>query len=229
MFVGDSYALNWGRLALAVDKKYDVFNLRYIGCNLTFHNGLAEAFDLDPRDRDRCNTLTHLLNKKSFVKDVKALVLVSHRPFNYDKNLFRFEILSWIQNFSPEVEIFIMGNYFQLDRFKFEGCLELMFSRSKTDASVCIENSGFFNPIEEVRQLAKKDFDQPDLNYRYVSLFELMKHDGEIYPYEFNGVPYMKDWNHLTKAFIELISNTLIEYDGDDSDIKALRKFFQKH
>ncbi|WP_422460155.1 acyltransferase family protein [Endozoicomonas sp. ALB115] len=231
LILGDSYSSNWGRIGKFIDEKYDVLNLQYLGCDIEVKNKSKIVMNRVSSRKDweqQCIQTVSLLNDRAFLQKLKAVFLVSHRPYSYQVNQFRFDLLSLIKNYSKDTELFVMGNYFQLDPNEYSGCLGLMFSGNADNASICINQSQYFRPDIEVSEIRDKKIDGSNIDYYYISLFELLADEGGVYPYDYRSVPFMEDWNHLTKSFINLIVIRMIEYEGGDPSILAIGKFLKK-
>ncbi|MGB0718402.1 MAG: acyltransferase family protein [Alphaproteobacteria bacterium] len=224
ILLGDSYTKNWGVFGAHISSEYDVFNINYLGCPFVFSKGAVRLKKgAKKKYIKHCKSSLSFLSDKRAVGNIGAVILVSHRPFSYGANRFRFNAINHMKMASPSAEIFIMGNYFQLEPNEFNGCLNLMYQRGDSDAKVCRKLSAYFNPMVETKELKDKKIDTNAFSYEYVSLFEVLRHEDGRYPFEYKGVPFMSDWNHMNKAMIELFSLRLGEYDGVDPSALKLK------
>ena len=82
----------------------------------------------------------------------------------------------------------------------------------------------FDHPDLKKKELQNKIFDPKDLNYKYVSTFDVLRNKDGSWPHEYKGVPFTTDWNHMTKAMVQLFSLKLSKYDGKNDDILSLKK-----
>ena len=69
--------------------------------------------------------------------------------------------------------------------------------------------------------------DKKDLDYKYISLFELLRNNDGTYEHEYKSVPFMYDWNHINTAFIDYIGLRLKNYNGNDEDILDLKNLIE--
>ena len=121
-----------------------------------------------------------------------------------------------------------MGNYFQLRRDELvTGCLNIIFQSGDDQADICIEKSIHNTPAIEKQELANKMFDADNLDYHYVSLFELLVNEDGSYPHTHLGVPFMFDEVHLTRSFVDLISQRILNYRGPSGEIHRLSRYLE--
>ena len=232
VILGDSYTSNWGRITQHLSSNYEVINLQYLGCEFQILNDVDVVFDnnselkKDRATQRRCASIESFFKSYEVLKNIDAVILVSFRPFYTPYYKFRFDFLEIIAKKSPKADFFIIGNYFQLNRKKINSCLNLMFQTGKADSLICIQNSSFYNPVLEQEGLSNKRFDYSNIEYFYVSLFDLLNSSKGNYPYEYKKVPFMFDWNHLTKSFIELIALEIKRYSGETESVLRLQRYF---
>jgi len=143
LVIGDSHLRNW---SVALGKyfdtdRYDIVNISYLQCEVKISADRVEAELLEARYEQGCQALVRFLNDQRVTSRVKAIFLVSYRPFEYASNIFRFDLVNWISFHSKtDVEKFVFGNYYQLDENRINSCLNFMY-RTKRDASVCLEKN----------------------------------------------------------------------------------------
>ncbi len=228
IILGDSYTANWGVLGAYISDDFDVYNITYLGCQFVFTDDSVKLKSISGNNyHKRCDSTFAFLSKKESIKNVAAIILVSHRPFSYKINTFRFDAIKHIKKYSPSADVFVIGNYFQLDRTLINSCLNLIFQRGQSNAEVCRDYSTYYNPQLELKELLEKPIDSKDLEYKYVSVFETLRNDDGTYPYEYKGVPFVLDWNHMSKAMVELFSLNVSNYSGENTNILELKEFLK--
>ena len=227
VILGDSYLQNWSVLTPAISDKYEVVEASYLGCifsiseeNRVFLDGVVQGSS----ERDCLftkKTLNHLLSEGR----IEDTILVSHRPFSYEQNLFRFDLLRALQaSGSKKNDVLIVGNYFQLDPTKYRSCLELMFLRKAADASICLRNSTGYNQHIKQKELTNPKHFFDGVDYTYLDLFELMRNEDGSFEYQHNGVPFMLDWNHLTPSFVYSVIQRVQQYNGTSQGAHKLKR-----
>lgn len=229
LLIGDSHLYNWGRLNSYFSDEKEVVNMSYLGCRIKFddENNLRLDGNLGDNKENRCQTLEKFFSEKKYMEQVENVILISFRPFTYPFNKYRFQLLSLLKEYSPNARVFVMGNYFQLKSDEFNSCLNLMFQKRSPSASICIENSNDYNPSIEKKELKSKLIDKKDLDYKYISLFELLRNNDGTYEHEYKSVPFMYDWNHLNTTFIDYIGLRLKNYNGKDENILELKNLIE--
>ncbi|KPH10002.1 acyltransferase [Rhizobium acidisoli] len=220
--IGDSYARNWSvALNNYVDAdRYEVVAISYLNCKVEIKDDIVKAPSSDSRYDQYCIPFEKYINDKSLLSRTKAIFLASHRPFEYEANPFRFELLSWMKSHSDDAKIFIFGNYFQLDRL--HSCLGLMF-QTKSDASACLRLATY-PPTNQ--PLAQLPFFPSDLAFNYVDIIKLhCDYDKEKCLTSSGGVPFMTDWNHLTAEFLTTLIGDILEKRTADLQSSGLLNF----
>ena len=210
-----------------ISSTYEPIAISYLGCNFSVSEDLKISLQFDKikkRNKSHCDGFVNGFNNKIFLSNIDTVVLASYRPFHNGNNMDRFKLFSVIKKFSPNVEFYILGNYYQMDHKKIKTtCLNLM-KQYFSDASVCAKFSAQNNPIKE-KKLLKNKFFEPVMKYNYISLFDLLK--DKNYPIETNGVPFMFDHTHLSKSFVEFIATEIITYDGNIEVIQDFKKYMK--
>jgi len=208
LVIGDSYLTNWSiALNRHFDKnRFDIVNLSYLGCAVEMHTDHLEVEPHSAHYERSCQTLVTFLNDKSITSRVKAIFLVSHRPFEYTVNTFRFNLIKWISLKSKlDVDKFVFSNYYQLDSTHIDSCLGLMH-RTKRDASVCLEKSNY--PTDS--KIENLPYYPNDLLFTYLDVVEAhCEYDRRKCSYQKNGIPFMLDNNHLTATFLLELFNKI--------------------
>ena len=221
---------NWTSLAPQIGKEFDVVTLSYLGCEISLKNqSLLELTRVIPgSSEENCKFTVETLRDMKFLSRVKNTILVSHRPFSYRQNTYRSDLLKYIQTRGAKNnDVFIIGNYFQLNYSTYRSCLELMFLTKSKSAEICLKNSTGFNPTVLHKELIKPDFPFDGLEYEYINLFSLLKTEDGSYAYESKGVPFMLDWNHLTPSFINFIIQNIRNYSGERSSVIKLKRLLR--
>ncbi len=201
LMIGDSQVGSWSVAfnGLIDHSKYRVVSLSYLGCELEFTEssiGVSVAPWALGHEKF-CNPFSKYINDREMISSVSKIILTSFRPFEHEVHLFRFELLEWLKSRAPTAEVFVVGNYFQMQEP--QSCLSLMF-RTDQPASVCIRDSAYPTTDHNIKK-------QPyfsRLKVDHVFLDPIALHCGarkENCEYEINGVPFMVDDNHLTRAF----------------------------
>lgn len=230
ILLGDSYTYNWGVFGHMISDEYDVVNLQYMGCRL----GMSKEKGLVLKKvnrfnwKKRCEAVINFFSDHKQLKNVEAVILTAHLPFSYRPNqTFRSDLIRLIKKESPNVNIFIMGNYFQLDTTVIDSCLNLMFQTGSSDAEICIDKSTRYDPQTELREMKSGLHNADKLDYKIVSVFDVMRNNDGTYPYENKGIPFMLDWCHLTKGFVKFFTTKLSNYDGKDEAVLGLKKLLK--
>lgn len=209
--VGDSYTTNWSvALNRFIDHTiFDVVSISYLGCSVSFEEDIVSVkVGSGPIYEKNCSSFDLYINDRKLLSRAVAVFHTSHRPFEYKVNAFRFDVLDWIRRHGASPQIYIFGNYFQLDSTRYPSCLNLMFRRSR-NAAVCLENANYPSPDLEPESLPLYPTGLP---FTYVDLISLScSPTHESCPFQANGMPFMTDWNHLTASFlIEMWAEILV-------------------
>ena len=148
LVIGDSHVDAWsvGLTKHFELSQYDILTLYYGGCDITISGMEIDAIHKTVDRKESCYFIQKNINNLRLLNRVEAVFLASYRPFEYNINLFRFDLIDHIKILSNDAEIFVIGNYFQFDgRKSNRTCLSLMFI-SKRDASICQEFSNYPPP-----------------------------------------------------------------------------------
>jgi peptidoglycan/LPS O-acetylase OafA/YrhL len=226
LILGDSYTTNWSvALSEFVDTdRFDVISVSYLGCDVGISKAEVEVRATSPDYEESCGALRDYVQDSKQIRRVAAVFLTSHRPFEYGVNLFRFDLVRWIQSQSPKAEAFVFGNYYQLDGVRLSSCLNLMFHQ-KRDASVCLELSTY--PPEDFT-VELLPLYPSDLDFTYVDFLQLFCGRTRLAcEYEWEGVPFMTDWNHLTATFLIRALEVILSKHENQLTRLGLDKFLQ--
>ncbi|MRW88165.1 acyltransferase family protein [Pseudoduganella sp. FT26W] len=201
LVIGDSYATNWGvALGHTVNlDAYDVVNVSYLGCSVSLESGRIVAKSTAEKHDKNCSAFGSFLNDSSVINNATALMLVSHRPFEYAANTFRFDVIKFLVNKNPKIDVFVFGNYFQLNPVDFPSCEKLMV-KAKKGAEVCLKYASY--PVQG-KKIESEAFFPKDMNFSYIDFGQAVcPAQNATCPSSYDGVPFMTDWNHLTSAFL---------------------------
>lgn len=203
LIIGDSYVRNWSvGLNENIDhSKYRVISINFLHCEVTMDNGTITSKPMEPYYEKNCKDFATYTNDREILNSVTKIFLVSHRPFEYIANLFRFDVLAALQN-KTRASAYIFGNYYQLDPQKHATCMSAMIATFR-GPEVCVEQSTF--PHE--RQQFTSSAVPQNLRYTFVDVIDLLcSYNRSQCPASYAGVPYLiEDWNHLSMSFVKLM------------------------
>jgi peptidoglycan/LPS O-acetylase OafA/YrhL len=208
LIVGDSYNPNWSvGLSTVMDvKQYDIVSVSYLGCKVSFTAEKIIAIASEQKFERYCQPFELLMNDPSVIKRLAAVMLVSYRPFEYDVNQFRFDLVRALKKKNSGFDFFILGNYFQLDPEQYSSCEKLMY-RTGRRAEVCME---FADYPKKQTSLVSLPFYPHDLKFAYVDLIGLTcQKDKKDCPTQAQGVPFISDSHHLNATFIAKLMRDL--------------------
>lgn len=225
--VGDSYVRNW---SVALNKfidheKYDVVSITYLGCTINPEGNVVKVETTSgAKYEENCRTFDRFINDRNLISRTYAVFLTSHRPFEYDANKFRFKLLKWMQSHGPDPEIFIFGNYFQMNQQRQPSCVGLMF-RKNTNASKCLELADYPPPEFNPKVLPQYPADLP---FTYIDIIALScSATRSGCRYESGGMPFMEDWNHLTATFLIEMWGLILKSKCADVKLLGLNKYLE--
>ena len=201
LVIGDSYVTNWGvALSRTVNlDSYDLVSVSYLGCSVNFETKGIVAKPTSEQYQKNCNMLERFLNDPSVVSRATSLMLVSHRPFEYSANPFRFDLIRYLLKKNQNLNLTIFGNYYQLDPQRFPSCEKLMI-KARAGAEVCFRYASYPNKEHNIKS---DPLFPSDINFSYIDVIEpLCSSMNSSCPSSYNGVPFMLDWNHLTATFL---------------------------
>lgn len=208
LIVGDSYNPNWSvGLSTVIDvKQYDIVSISYLGCKVSFAGEKINAIASEQKFERFCRPFELLINDPSVIRRLAAVMLVSYRPFEYDVNKFRFELIRELKKKNDRFDFFVFGNYFQLDPDQYSSCEKLMY-RTGRQADVCMERADY---SKKQTNLASLPFYPHDLKFAYVDLISLTcREDKTGCPTQAQGVPFISDSHHLNATFIAKLMRDL--------------------
>lgn len=202
LIIGDSFQSRWSTALVShLDtKKFEVISIKYFGCNVEVKDNevLAQAKTKDYKGS--CGKFSQVVNDSTLAKRITAVMLVSHRPFTYLANSFRFKVIQWVKERSNNFELFIFGNYFQLDEFLYPSCLKLM-TRMRQDARICLKTANYPSALLDRDSVVHYPLDG---KFKVIDIIKLhCGYDKVGCATEYKGVPFMTDWHHLTATFID--------------------------
>lgn len=227
LILGDSYNPNWSvALSNVIDlKKYDVVSASYLGCKLSVTPEKIIALAREAKFERYCQPFELLMNDPSIVRRLAAVLLVSYRPFEYEVNKFRFDVIRELKKKNSGFDLFIFGNYFQLDPDQYSSCEKLMY-RTGRQAEVCLELADY--PKKQTSQ-ESLPFYPRDLNFEYVDLIELRcREDKTGCPTQAQGVPFISDSHHLNATFIVELLRDIQTTQSAQLEALGLQKYLVK-
>jgi peptidoglycan/LPS O-acetylase OafA/YrhL len=226
LILGDSYVTNWtaGLMAHIDKEKFDVVSAQYMGCDVHVEPLKLSVISTEDRYNENCKGFSARLNNSSVVGRLAAVMLISHRPFEYSANAYRFDVIRWLKKQNKQFELFVFGNYFQLDKDKYPSCEKLM-ARARQDANICLRMANY--PASEP-DLEKLPLYPGDLQFKYVDLVKLhCGYNKTGCATQENGVPFMADWNHLNATFIDGFLEDIQEHKAGELAQLGLLKYFK--
>lgn len=225
LIIGDSYNTAWtAALNSHIDLiRYDVASVNYLGCMITKVGTGFRARASERKYEMYCNPFESLINNDSVVRRLAAVMFVSHRPFENLNNPFRFEIIRWLKMRNPGSEIFVFGNYFQLDADRYLSCERLMLI-TKARANVCLQYADY--PVSGEIDVGSR-FYPANLDFKYIDLIGLhCAYDKSGCATESKGVPFTSDGIHLNATFIDHILSDIRRKNPDRLSSLGIRKYF---
>ena len=225
--MGDSYAKNWSvAMNRYIDhEKFDVVSVSYLGCGVDIESSVAVTAASGAMYKDNCSKFEKYVNDLEMLKRVETVFIVGHRPFEYSANKFKFDVASWVVKHGNNPDVYVFGNYFQLDRNVYDSCLNLMYVK-KRDASICLEEANY--PPPEGLDIKALPLYPKRFKFRYVDIIELYCDRSKIgCAYEGDGVPFIMDWNHLTVGFLSRIFKEAFERKREKLDNLGLLRFMK--
>jgi hypothetical protein len=224
LIIGDSYNPNWSvGLGTVIDsKQYDIVSVSYLGCKVNVTAEKISAIAREQKFERYCQPFELWINDSSVIRRLAAVMLVSYRPFEYDVNKFRFELIRELKKKNDRFDVFIFGNYFQLDPDQYSSCEKLMY-RTGRRAEVCMELADY-PKIQTSRQ--SLPLYPHDLKFAYVDLIGLTCHEDKTgCPTEAQGVPFISDSHHLNATFIAKLMRDLQVTQSEKLEDLGLRKY----
>lgn len=225
LIIGDSYVRNWsvGLNENINHSKYRVIAVNFLHCEVASDNETITSTPMSAPYEKNCREFAEYTNNSELLKTVKKIFLVSHRPFEYQANLFRFDILATLQK-KTGAHAYIFGNYYQLDPQINATCMSAMFSFSR-GPDICVERASW--PPE--KQATTSSAVPKGLKYTFVDVIDLLcGYNKPKCPSNSEGVPYLvEDWNHLSMSFTKQIFKTLKTENKSDLESINLADIFR--
>ncbi|HCM31814.1 MAG TPA: acyltransferase [Acinetobacter radioresistens] len=226
LILGDSYNKKWSvALSQKIDlDKYDVVSATYLECKVDANGKKISAVATAKEYAENCEKFESLVNNQAVVDKVSAVMLTSHRPFEYEVNPFRFDIIRNLKAKNSNFDFFVFGGYFQLDGKDYSSCKKLMM-RSGRNADICLENAVY--PVSEPK-IEAMPFYPKDLNFKYIDIIKLhCSYDKKNCATQYNGVPFMDDWNHLNVTFLSFLLDDIRSKNASQLDQLGLLKYLK--
>jgi hypothetical protein len=165
------------------------------------------------------------MNDPSVVRRLAAVLLVSYRPFEYEVNKFRFDVIRELKKKNSSFDLFIFGNYFQLDPDQYSSCEKLMY-RTGRQAEVCM---AFADYPKKQTSLESLPLYPHDLKFAYVDLIGLRcREDKTGCPTQARGVPFISDSHHLNATFIVELLRDIQTTQSAQLEALGLQKYLVK-
>jgi len=202
LLLGDSYVKNWSAAASKhLDRnRFDIASASYLGCSVTISDTKISATPESDRFKEFCDPFESIINNPQIANRIAAVFLVSHRPFEYRLNSFRFDVIRWLQRDRQPFDVFVFGNYFQLNEPRFFSCEKLMM-KARRGPDVCLEYADYPRGQPEVKSLP---FYPKDMELQYVDIISLhCSYTKSGCSTQAGGIPFMSDWAHLNAGFID--------------------------
>ena len=214
LIIGDSHADAWSFAFPRVfgTDNFDFLSVKYLGCRWSVSNdGVKNLEPQNKKNIQRCASNADILNSLDVIESIDKIFFVSHRPFSYRSNRWRFDVLKRLKQLNPSIEIFVFGNYFQTNSDLY--CSQVM-QRERSSAASCLKKSSYPSPSMDIKNEPYYELTS-GLDFSYIDIIKPVCDPVTKLgcPYEHMGVPYMEDWNHLTPIFTEfLLREILFEY-----------------
>ncbi|MEN9590629.1 MAG: hypothetical protein RLZZ481_2415 [Pseudomonadota bacterium] len=224
LIVGDSYNPNWSvGLSTVIDvKRYDIVSVSYLGCKVSFTGEKIHALASEQKFERYCKLFESLMNDPNVIKRLAAVMLVSYRPFEYDVNKYRFELIRALKKKNSGFDFFVFGDYFQLNSDRHSSCEKLMY-RTGRGADVCMELADY--PKKQTSQESLPLYPH-DLKFAYVDLIGLICNEDKTgCPTEAQGVPFISDSHHLNATFIAKLMRDIQAMQPAKLEDLGLRKY----
>ncbi|MDH4402476.1 MAG: acyltransferase family protein [Burkholderiaceae bacterium] len=224
LIIGDSYNPNWSvGLSTVIDtKQYDIVSVSYLGCKVNVTAEKISAIAREQKFERYCQPFERWINDPSVIRRLAVVMLVSYRPFEYEVNKFRFDVLRELKKKNSQFDLFVFGNYFQLDPEQYSSCEKLMY-RTGRRADLCLELADY--PKKQTNRESLPLYPH-DLKFAYVDLIGLTCHQDKTgCPTEAQGVPFISDSHHLNATFIAKLMRDLQATQSAKLEDLGLRKY----
>ena len=212
LIIGDSYVPNW---SVGINENIDhnayrTISISYLHCQIEISDSRITATATESKYEKNCSAFNHYANDSKMLSSVDKIFLVSHRPFEYQANKFRFELLKTLQA-RTGAQAYVFGDYYQLDASKGETCMNTMFVNAQ-DSKACLTKASY----PATTQVQTSSDVPSDLNYHFIDIIDLMcGYQKDNCPASVNGVPFMEDWNHLTATFVKHVFASIPRTSAD--------------
>lgn len=228
LILGDSYNKKWSvALNQKIDlDKYDVVSVTYLGCEVDAKGKKISAVATSKQYTENCTKFDSLINNQNVTDKLAAVILTSHRPFEYEINPFRFDVIRNLKTKNPDFEFFVFGGYFQLDGKDYSSCKKLMM-RSGQNADICLKYAIY--PKSEPK-IESMPFYPKDLNVKFIDIIKLhCSYDKKNCATQYKGVPFMDDWNHLNVTFLSYLLEDIKVRKSIEFQNLGLLKYLEKN
>ena len=198
LILGDSYFHAYSiALTEYLDRKnYRIVSLRHSECwpELVGGRYQPKSNQWAPHHVEHCTKFYRYINAQEFLSTVTNIIHVGFRTEEGALTDFRYQMILDLQARLHINDIFIFGNYYQIDWRLETSCVEEMM-KNLSNAKTCLALSNYPNsPVSYDNTWPGSFIDIIGLGCGY------SKADC---PYEAEGVPFITDdWNHLTSTFL---------------------------
>jgi len=224
LIIGDSYNPNWSvGLGTVIDvQQYDIVSVSYLGCKVNVTVEKISAIAREQKFERYCQPFELWINDPNVIRRLAAVMLVSYRPFEYEVNRARFDVLRELKKKNSQFDLFVFGNYFQLDPAQYSSCEKLMY-RTGRRADLCLELANY--PKKQTSRESLPLYPH-DLKFAYVDLIGLICHEDKTgCPTEAQGVPFISDSHHLNATFIAKLLRDIQTTQSAKLEDLGLRKY----
>ena len=180
----------------------------------TFNNCNVEMTAAGPvsvvKDR-RCSERVALLNDRSFVSGLDAIVYSANEPFS-DKRTNEWLILDYLLDLNEDISLVVMGGFINTER----ACSEL-FNRFNSFAACKDPRHLSYNPFNE-RELYRTEGPATELHYLYIDKTALLCPKGTLDSciIQTPDEPAFYDVHHLSLSFATMLGQRIADRYGQE-------------
>lgn len=215
LVVGDSHVNAWYqalRATMANDDTQFVM-LSYLGCLNSFPKltNMPKPETPDDVEGHNCAGKAEFIKTKpAFFARFDKIILASYRPFSYPVNQFRWRLIDMFQQAAPRARVFVLGNYFQTSPDK--PCNAIMIRRQSTNC-LSAEFAEYVGSLDRV-QTEPQFHVLKDRGYTFLDIASMACPELKNCPYSAEGVPALRDSDHMTYTFNRYLLASIIKSHG---------------